>query len=243
MNEQFIRNAFVLGNEAVERLQNKKVILFGVGGVGSFCAEALARIGIGTITLVDPDCISVSNINRQLIALHSTVGRNKAEVMKERIMDINPQANVQALPLFYLPENADAIDLSSYDIIIDSIDTVSAKIELSVRANALGIPMFSSMGTGNKMHPEKLVATDLADTKMCPLARVMRRELKARGITHLRVVYSEETPIPRHPDYADYTDDSGKRGVPGSISFVPSSAGLLLASEAVQILLNDQEKK
>lgn len=237
MNEQFIRSAFVLGNEAIEVLKTKKVILFGVGGVGSFCAEALARIGIGTITLVDPDSVSVSNINRQLIALHSTVGRNKAEVMKERIADINPEANVQALALFYLPENADSVNLADYDIVIDAIDTVSAKIELAVRAHALGIPMLSAMGTGNKMHPEKLVATDLSQTTMCPLARVMRRELKARGITHLRVVYSEEQPIPRHPDYADYTDDSGRRGVPGSISFVPSSAGLLLASEAVQSLL------
>ena len=237
MNEQFIRSAFVLGDEAIGTLQNKRVILFGVGGVGSFCAEALARIGIGTITLVDPDDVSVSNINRQLIALHSTVGKNKAQVMKERIADINPDADVTALPMFYLPENADEIDLSSYDIIIDAIDTVSAKIELVVRANALNIPILCAMGTGNKMHPEKLVATDLAQTKMCPLARVMRRELKARGISHLRVVYSEENPIPRHPDYADYTDGSGKRGVPGSLSFVPSAAGLLLASEAVRILL------
>ena len=237
MNEQFIRSAFVLGNEAIESLKEKKVILFGVGGVGSFCAEALARIGIGTICLVDSDSVSVSNINRQLIALHSTVGKNKAEVMKERIADINPNANVTALPLFYLPENADSVPLADYDIIIDAIDTVSAKIELVVRANELNIPILCAMGTGNKMHPEKLVATDLAQTKMCPLARVMRRELKTRGISHLRVVYSEETPIPRHADYADYNEDSGKRGVPGSISFVPSSAGLLLASEAVRILL------
>ncbi len=237
MNEQLIRSAFVLGNEAIERLKTKRVILFGVGGVGSFCAEALARIGIGTITLVDPDNVSVSNINRQLIALHSTVGRNKAEVMKERIADINPEAIVTALPIFYLPENADDIDLSVYDVVIDAIDTVSAKIELAVRANALGIPMLSAMGTGNKMHPEKLVATDISQTTMCPLARVMRRELRARGITHLRVVYSMEPPIPRHADYESYDDVSGKRGIPGSISYVPSAAGLLLASETVQILL------
>ena len=156
INEQFLRSAFVLGDEAIERLQAKRVILFGVGGVGSFCAEALARIGIGTITLVDPDNVSVSNINRQLIALHSTVGKNKAEVMKERIADINPEAKVTALPMFYLPENADEIDLSEYDIIIDAIDTVSAKVELAVRANQLGIPMLCSMGTGNKMHPDPL---------------------------------------------------------------------------------------
>ena len=236
MNEQFVRSAFVLGDEAIERLQKKKVILFGVGGVGSFCAEALARIGIGTITLVDPDDVSVSNINRQLIALHSTVGRNKAEVMKQRIADINPDAKVTALPMFYLPENADEIDLSAYDIIIDAIDTVSAKIELAVRANKLGVPMLCSMGTGNKLHPEKLVVTDLASTTMCPLARVMRRELKARGIIHLPVVYSTETPIPRHPDYADYTDPSGRRGTPGSISFVPSAAGLVAAGAVIRAL-------
>jgi len=236
INEQFMRSAFVLGDAAIESLKGKKVILFGVGGVGSFCAEALARIGIGTITLVDPDDVSVSNINRQLIALHSTVGRNKAEVMKERIADINPEAKVTALPLFYLPENADAIDLSEYDIIIDAIDTVSAKIELAVRANALGIPMLCAMGTGNKMQPEKLVITDLAKTTTCPLARVMRRELKARGILHLTVVYSTETPVPRHPDYRNY-EEGGRRGTPGSLSFVPSAAGLLLASEAVRVLL------
>ena len=236
INEQFVRSAFVLGDEAILRLREKSVILFGVGGVGSFCAEALARIGVGTITLVDPDSVSVSNINRQLIALHSTVGRNKAEVMKERIADINPEAKVTALPLFYLPENADEIDLSEYDIIIDAIDTVSAKIELAVRANALGIPMLCAMGTGNKMQPDKLVITDLSKTTMCPLARVMRRELKARGIYHLTVVYSTETPIPRHADYKDY-EEGGRRGTPGSLSFVPSAAGLLLASEAVRILL------
>ena len=238
MNEQFIRTAYVIGDEAVEKLKGAKVILFGVGGVGSFCAEALARIGVGTIALVDPDDVAVSNINRQLIALHSTVGQNKAEVMKARIADINPDADVKAIPMFYLPENADEIDLSEYDIILDAIDTVSAKIELAVRANKLGIPMISAMGTGNKMHPEKLEATDISKTQMCPLARVMRRELKARGIDHLRVVYSTETPVPRHADYMGEEDmKPGVKRIPGSISFVPSAAGLLMASEAVAILL------
>ena len=175
MNEQLIRSAFVLGNEAVERLQTKKVILFGVGGVGSFCAEALARIGIGTITLVDPDNVSVSNINRQLIALHSTVGRNKAEVMKERILDINPIANVTALPLFYLPENADSIDLSAYDIVIDAIDTVSGKMELIRRANECGTPIICSMGTGNKLDPTAFEVADIHKTSVCPLAKVIRQ--------------------------------------------------------------------
>ena len=238
MNEQFIRTAYVIGDDAVETLKGAKVILFGVGGVGSFCAEALARVGVGTIALVDPDDVAVSNINRQLIVLHSTVGQNKAEVMKTRIADINPDAVVKAIPMFYLPENADEIDLSEYDIILDAIDTVSAKIELAVRANKLGIPMISAMGTGNKMHPEKLEATDISKTQMCPLARVMRRDLKARGIDHLRVVYSTETPVPRHADYMGEEDmKPGVKRIPGSISFVPSAAGLLMASEAVAILL------
>ena len=243
MNEQFVRSAFLLGNDAIEKLNQAKVILFGVGGVGSFCAEALARIGVGTITLVDNDVVSVSNINRQLIALHSTVGRNKAEVMKERILDINPAANVTAMPMFYLPENAEEIDLSAYDVIVDAIDTVSAKIELVVRANKLNVPILCAMGTGNKMHPEKLEITDISKTQMCPLARVMRRELRARGIDHLRVVYSTETPMPAHADYANDGSvvPAGKRQVPGSLSFVPSSAGLLMASEVVRILLESKK--
>lgn len=243
MEEQFIRTAFLVGDSAVERLKRSRVILFGVGGVGSYCAEALARAGVGTICLVDPDSVSESNINRQLVALHSTVGKNKAEVMKARIADINPTANVTALPMFYLPENADSVDLSSYDIIIDAIDTVSAKIELAVRANAEGVPIVSAMGAGNKLHPELLEIADLAKTEGCPLARIMRRELRARGILHMSVVYSKETPLPPHADYADNPDriPKGKRQVPGSISFVPSAAGLLLASEAVRLLLK-QEK-
>ena len=240
MEERFLRTAYVIGDDAVEKLKQAKVILFGVGGVGSFCAEALARVGVGTLTLVDPDDVSTSNINRQLIALHSTVGKNKAEVMKARIADINPEANVSAIPMFYLPENADEIDLSEYDIILDAIDTVSAKIELAVRADKLGIPMISAMGTGNKLHPEKLEATDISKTQMCPLARVMRRELKARGIEHLRVVYSTETPVPRHVDYINEEDmKPGAKRIPGSVSFVPSAAGLLMASEAVGILLEE----
>ncbi len=239
MEEQFLRTAYVIGDDAVKTLKHAKVILFGVGGVGSFCAEALARAGVGTLTLVDPDTVAVSNLNRQLVALRSTVGKNKAEVMKERIHDINPEADVKALDLFYLPENADSIDLSEYDMILDAIDTVSAKIELAVRAKQFEIPMISAMGTGNKLHPEKLVITDIAKTQMCPLARVMRRELKARGIEHLTVVYSTEPPIPRHADHADAPDmQAGAKRTPGSVSFVPSAAGLLMASEAVRVLLS-----
>ncbi len=238
MEERFLRMAYVIGDEAVMRLRNARVILFGVGGVGSFCAEALARAGIGTITLVDPDTVALSNLNRQLVALHSTVGQNKAEVMKARISDISPDTQVRAVDMFYLPENAEEIDLSEYDLILDAIDTVSAKLELAVRAKKLEIPMISAMGTGNKLHPEKLVITDIAKTQMCPLARVMRRELKARGIEHLTVVYSTEPPIPRHPDHMGASDmQAGAKRTPGSVSFVPSAAGLLMASEAVRVLL------
>lgn len=234
MEEAFIRTAYLIGTEAVEKLICGRVILFGVGGVGSYCAEALARAGVGTICLVDPDKVTPSNLNRQLVALHSTIGKNKAEVMRERILDINPGADVTAIPLFYLPENADKIDLSRYDVVIDAVDTVSAKIELAVRAKAAGIPIISAMGTGNKLNPERLELADLSDTEMCPLARVMRRELRARGIHHMRVVYSKEAPVSFR---GEETAADAERHVPGSISFVPSCAGLLLASEAVQILL------
>ncbi len=238
MEEQFVRTAYLLGDEAVERLKRSSVILFGVGGVGSFCAEALARAGIGKLCLVDPDTVSESNLNRQLVALRSTIGRNKAEVMKERIADINPLAEVTAMSLFYLPENADSVDLSAYDVVIDAVDTVSAKIELAVRANALGVPVVSAMGAGNKLHPEMFEISDLAKTSVCPLARVMRTELKKRGIVHMRVVYSKEIPRELHPDYKEEKACplDGRRQIPGSISFVPSAAGLLLAAEAVRLL-------
>lgn len=238
MEEQFVRTAYLLGDEAVERLKRSSVILFGVGGVGSFCAEALARAGIGKLCLVDPDAVSESNLNRQLVALRSTIGRNKAEVMKERIADINPLAEVTAMSLFYLPENADSVDLSAYDVVIDAVDTVSAKIELAVRANALGVPVVSAMGAGNKLHPEMFEISDLAKTSVCPLARVMRTELKKRGIVHMRVVYSKEIPRELHSDYQEENacPFKGRRQIPGSISFVPSAAGLLLAAEAIRLL-------
>lgn len=238
MEEQFVRTAYLLGDEAVERLKRSSVILFGVGGVGSFCAEALARAGIGKLCLVDPDTVSESNLNRQLVALRSTIGRNKAEVMKERIADINPLAEVTAMSLFYLPENADSVDLSAYDVVIDAVDTVSAKIEIAVRANALGVPVVSAMGAGNKLHPEMFEISDLAKTSVCPLARVMRTELKKRGIVHMRVVYSKEIPRELHSDYQEENacPFKGRRQIPGSISFVPSAAGLLLAAEAIRLL-------
>ena len=229
----FERQSLIIGGEATERLGTKKVALFGVGGVGSYAAEALARCGVGCIELIDSDAVSVSNINRQLCALTSTVGRLKTEVTAERLRNINPQIKVIERAEFFLPENADSFDFSSYDFVIDAIDTVSAKIEISVRCASLGIPMISSMGTGNKLDPSALKISDLAKTSGCPLARVMRRELKKRGIVHLPVVYSEETPIV--PQKSERTD--GGKPVPGSIAFVPSVAGLLAASYAIKALI------
>lgn len=233
MEEQFSRTALVIGEGAVKKLHGCRVAIFGVGGVGSFAAEAVARMGVGHITLVDNDVVALSNLNRQLIALHSTLGRYKVDVAKERILDINPSAHVEALKMFYLPEIADEFDVSHFDCIVDAIDTVSAKLELITRAHSAGVPIISSMGTGNKLHPEKLELADISETSVCPLARVMRRELKARGIKHLPVVYSKEEPVPAAKDVFL---PNGKKTV-GSISFVPASAGLLIASKVLEILL------
>lgn len=235
MEERFSRTALLVGENGVERLRKSRVAVFGVGGVGSFTVEALARLGIGHITLVDPDMVAESNLNRQLIALHSTVGKYKVDVAKERILDINPEAEVEALRLFYLPENAEGFDVSRFDCIVDAIDTVSAKLELIVRAKAAGVPIVSSMGTGNKMHPEMLEISDISKTSGCPLARVMRRELRARGIKELKVVYSKEEAI--EPKESVFLPN-GKKTV-GSISFVPSAAGLLIASEVCRTLLGE----
>lgn len=238
MDAQWERTALMLGEEALMTLHHKKVAVFGIGGVGSWCAEALCRAGIGSLALFDHDTVSLSNLNRQIIALHSTVGQPKVAVMAARLRDINPEVKVGEHQLFYTAENADEFDLSEYDFIVDAIDTVTSKLILIERATAAGVPIISSMGTGNKLSPSCLVATDLALTDTCPLARVMRRELRRRGIEHLRVVYSTETP--REPQHR-VTTTPGKshpKDIPGSISFVPSSAGLLIASEVVKSLLD-----
>ena len=232
MSTRFERQSLIIGEEATERLARKKVALFGGGGVGSYAAEALARCGVGCIELIDSDVVAKSNINRQLCALTSTVGRPKAEVVAERLKDINPDITVIPRQEFFLPENADSFDFPSYDFVIDAIDTVSAKVEIAVRWTSLGVPMISSMGTGNKLDPTALKIADLQDTIGCPLARVMRRELKKRGILHLPVVYSEETPIKPLSDLASPTG----KPTPGSVAFVPSVAGLLTASEAIKKL-------
>ena len=228
---EFSRTAAVIGNEGLVRLSRARVAVFGVGGVGGYVCESLARSGVGALDIFDMDTVSPSNINRQIIALHSTVGRYKTDIMRERILDINPDCAVTEHRVFYMPENADGFDLSQYDFIVDAIDTVTAKIELAVRATSLSIPFIACMGTGNKMDVSKLQIADLSKTTVCPLARVMRRELKQRGITHLPVLYSTELPI------TSGTDENGKK-VPASTAFVPAAAGLMIGAHVIKTLIN-----
>lgn len=225
--DRFERTQNLIGRDSLEKLKGKSIIVFGIGGVGSFACEALARCGIGKITLVDGDVVAKSNINRQLIALSSTLGKPKVSVMAERIRDINPDCQITEFNMFYNSEND--IDLSEYDYIIDAIDTVTSKIVLICRANSLNIPIISCMGTGNKLDASRFEITDISKTSVCPLAKVMRRELKARGIHHLKVLYSKEEP--KRAENAD------KPRVPSSISFVPPVAGMLIAGDVVKDLI------
>lgn len=236
MDSQFARSEALIGKEAQERLKNSRVILFGVGGVGSFAAELLARSGVGGLTLVDSDAVCLTNLNRQLGALHSTVGRPKTQVFEQRIRDINPCCRVETVSSFYLPENADEISLEGYDYIADAIDTVSAKLELAVRAKKAGVPIISCMGTGNKLEPTLLRVSDIYKTEGCPLCRVMRRELRARSVEALKVVWSPETP--RKP-LAPVDGGSEGRHAPASMAFVPASAGILMAKEIITDLIGD----
>lgn len=224
---RFERTQNLIGRDNLEKLKGKSIIVFGIGGVGSFACEALARCGIGKITLVDGDVVAKSNINRQLIALSSTLGKPKVSVMAERIRDINPDCQITEFNMFYNSEND--IDLSEYDYIIDAIDTVTSKLALICRANSLNIPIISCMGTGNKLDASRFEITDISKTSVCPLAKVMRRELKARGIHHLKVLYSKEEP--KRAENAD------KPRVPSSISFVPPVAGMLIAGDVVKDLI------
>lgn len=233
--EEERRTAELLGMEAMDRLHRARVAVFGVGGVGGYACEALARAGVGHLTLVDNDTVSLSNVNRQIIALHSTVGKAKVEVMRARITDINPDCEVEAINAFYLPERAEKFPLTGYDYIVDAVDTVAAKIDLAVRATECGVPIISAMGAGNKLTAEGFTVTDLSKTSGCPLARVMRQELKKRGITHLKVVYSEERAVPRAED-APPSEESGTRRAPGSMPYVPGVAGLLIAGEVIRDL-------
>lgn len=229
MSEGFSRTELLLGNEGMERLRGAKVAVFGIGGVGGHAAEALARSGVGALSLIDKDTVDVTNLNRQIIALHSTIGRDKVDVMRERILDINPDCQVQAYKCFYLPETKDTFDFSKYDYIVDAVDTVTAKIQLVMEAQRCGTPIISSMGAGNKLDPAAFQVADLYETSVCPLAKVMRRELRKRGVKQLKVVYSKEEAI--HPSFAE-----GEQTVPGSNAFVPSVAGLILASEVIRDL-------
>ena len=237
IKQEFEREALVIGEDAVIKLNNSSVALFGVGGVGSYAAEALARAGVGRILLVDSDTVSRSNINRQLCALQSTVGRPKVEVVAERIRDVNPDALVETRRDFVLPDNIDTFDLASFDFVIDAIDTVSAKLTIIEASLAAGTPSISCMGTGNKLDPTAFCVTDISKTNTCPLARVMRRELKKRGISHARVIYSTEEAIAPK----ETLNEGAKRAVPGSLSFVPPVAGLIAASEAVKSIIKGEK--
>ena len=245
---QFERTALLLGEEAIKALSRKKVAIFGLGGVGSWCCEALGRAGVGQLALIDHDTVSESNLNRQLVSLHSTIGQPKAAVMAARLRDINPDIKVTEYPIFYMPENADQIDLSGFDCIVDAIDTVTAKLHLIQTAKALGVPIISSMGAGNKFDPTAFQVADIYKTSVCPLAKVMRRELKKRGIKKLKVVYSQEKPTRpiedmsiscrSHcicpPDAAHKCTE--RRDIPGSTAFVPSVVGLIIAGEVIKDL-------
>ena len=225
------RTGLIIGDEGINKLKNSNVIVFGVGGVGSFAAEAIARAGVGNLTIVDFDDVDITNINRQLPALHSTVGKYKVEVMKDRILDINPDINIQIYKEFFTPETKGIVD-KSLTYIVDAVDNVTAKIELAVRADKLNIPIISSMGTGNKLDNTKFEITDISKTSVCPLAKVIRKELRKRNIKKLKVVYSKEEPIK-----VEYIDTKTGKNTPGSVSFVPSVAGLTIAGEIVKDIL------
>lgn len=242
MKEQFARTALLLGEEGVERLERARVAVFGIGGVGGYTVEALARSGVGHFLLVDSDRVDLSNLNRQIIATLDTVGRYKTQVMKERILSINPDAEVETRECFFLPENAEEFDFSGLDYVVDAVDTVTAKLELILRARRFGVSVISSMGAGNKLDASRLEVADIYQTSVCPLARVMRRELKARGVDRLKVVYSREEARKPECGGASTVSDGGdtpapgRRAVPGSVVFVPGAAGLILAGEVVRDL-------
>ena len=248
MLNQFSRTELLIGKEGIEKLQNSKVAVFGVGGVGSFVVEGLVRAGVGDFILVDDDKVCLTNLNRQIIATRKTVGKPKVEVAKERILEINPNAKVKTYQQFFMPDSEEILD-NTVDYIVDSVDTVTAKIELVVRANKLNIPIISSMGTGNKLDPTRFEVTDIYKTSVCPLAKVMRKELKTRGIDKLKVVYSKEEPIKpdNNSEFSCKTNCicppgtkrkcTARNQVPGSISFVPSVAGLIIAGEVIKDII------
>ena len=233
MHEQFLRTAMLLGADALERLRNARVAVFGIGGVGGYTVEALARAGIGALDLIDHDTVSLSNINRQILATHSTVGMPKVEAARKRILDINPECRVVTHPVFYTPDTADQFDFTQYDYIVDAIDTVTGKLQLVQAAEAAGTPIICCMGTGNKLDASAFRVSDISKTSMCPLARIMRKELGKRGIKHLKVVYSQEEAL-TPTGWEEEAAALGKRQIPGSVSFVPGAAGLILAGEVIK---------
>ena len=235
MSEQFLRTEMLLGSEAIRRLQKARVAVFGLGGVGGYAVEALARSGVGSLDLIDSDTVSVSNLNRQLLATHSTVGMLKVDAARNRVLDINPDCIVRTYPVFYTPDTAGQFDFTQYDYIVDAIDTVTGKLALVERAKAADTPIICSMGTGNKLDASAGRVADISKTAMCPLARVMRKELSKRGIRHLKVVYSQEEAL-TPTGWEEEAAALGKRQIPGSVAFVPGAAGLLLAGEVVRDL-------
>lgn len=237
MLSQFSRTELLIGKEGMERLSNSRVAVFGVGGVGGYTVEALARSGIGELDLIDNDQVALTNLNRQIIATTKTLGRDKVDVAKERVMEINPSAKVNIYKKFYLPETKEEFDFTKYDYVVDAIDTVSGKIALVEQAKEAGVPIISSMGAGNKLDPTAFRVADIYKTSVCPLAKVMRRELKKRGIRKLKVVYSEEMPIvPEKNAEMEQEEPTQKRQVPGSVAFVPSVVGLIIAGEVIKDL-------
>ena len=249
MLNQFSRTELLIGQEGMNCLRNARVAVFGIGGVGGYVVEALARSGVGTLDLVDDDKVCLTNINRQIIATRKTVGKYKVDVAKERVLEINPDATVNTYKTFYLPETAEQFDFSQYDYVVDAIDTVSGKIQLVVQANSKGVPVISSMGAGNKMDPTAFMVEDISKTSVCPLAKVMRRELKKRGIEHLKVVYSKEKPLVPSVDTENSCSTNcicppgtertctQRRQIPGSNAFVPSVVGLIIAGEVIKDLI------
>lgn len=246
MADQFSRTALLVGAEGIERLKHSRVAVFGIGGVGGYVVEALARSGVGTLDLVDDDRVCLSNLNRQIIATHSTIGAYKVDAAKARVLDINPEAVVNTYRTFFMPETAAAFDFKAYDYVVDAIDTVTGKIQLVMQADAAHTPIISSMGAGNKMNPAAFQVADIYQTSVCPLAKVMRRELKKRGIEKLKVVYSQEVPIELYSDADNLEEGDGndagarRKRTPGSNAFVPSVAGLIIAGEVVKDLLWDR---
>ena len=229
MQEQLSRTEMLIGSDGLEKLKNSKVAVFGIGGVGGYVVEALARSGVGAFDLIDSDTVALSNLNRQIIATRDTIGKYKTEVMRDRILSICPSTEVELHNCFYLPETRAQFDFTKYDYVVDAVDTVTAKIDLIMSAKEAGVPVISSMGAGNKMNPAMFEVADIYKTSVCPLAKVMRKELKKRGVDHLKVVYSKEEAIKR--------ETTERKPVPGSIAFVPSVAGLIIASEVVKDLI------